>query len=322
MRYIVYGAGAVGGTIGGRLAQHGHDVVLIARGAHHDAIRDRGLTLEDPDDTVVLRVAVAPEPAALTFGDGDVVILAMKAQDADAAVRSLAAVAPPEVAVVSAQNGVEGERVALRRFPHVYGICVMLPAAHLEPGVVQVSSAPVSGILDIGRYPMGVDETAEKIAADLDASTFSSHASASIMRFKYAKLLMNLANAIDAACGPGARGSDLHTRARTEAVACLAAAGIDVASEDEDRARRGELLRMRPIRGERRGGGSSWQSLARGTGSIEADYLNGEIVLLGRLHGIPTPVNAMLQRVANRLAREHVPPGSWTIEQLEAQLDT
>ena len=51
-------------------------------------------------------------------------------------------------------------------------------------------------------------------------------------------------------------------------------------------------------------GSSSWQSLARGTGSIEADYLNGEITLLGRLHGVPTPVNAMLQDVANDMARE------------------
>ena len=49
MRYIVYGAGAVGGVIGARLFQAGHDVVLIARGPHLDAIRERGLTFETPD---------------------------------------------------------------------------------------------------------------------------------------------------------------------------------------------------------------------------------------------------------------------------------
>ena len=48
MRYIIYGAGAVGGVIAARLAQHGHDVVAIARGAHLDAIRERGLTLQSP----------------------------------------------------------------------------------------------------------------------------------------------------------------------------------------------------------------------------------------------------------------------------------
>ena len=47
-----------------------------------------------------------------------------------------------------------------------------------------------------------------------------------------------------------------------------------------------------------------------GAGSIEADHLNGEVVLLGRLHGVPTPVNELLQRTANELARAHRPPGS------------
>ena len=56
------------------------------------------------------------------------------------------------------------------------------------------------------------------------------------------------------------------------------------------------------VAGLTRGGGSSWQSLVRGTGSIEADYLNGEMCLLGRLHGVPTPVNELLQRRANAAA--------------------
>ncbi len=65
-----------------------------------------------------------------------------------------------------------------------------------------------------------------------------------------------------------------------------------------------------------RGGGSSWQSLARRAGSIEADYLNGEIALLGRLHGVATPVNAALQEVANELARAGDPPESLSFAEL------
>jgi 2-dehydropantoate 2-reductase len=57
-------------------------------------------------------------------------------------------------------------------------------------------------------------------------------------------------------------------------------------------------------------GGSSWQSLARTAGSIEADFLNGEIVLLGRLHEVPAPANALLQSLANRMARERLLPGA------------
>ena len=100
----------------------------------------------------------------------------------------------------------------------------------------------------------------------------------------------------------------------------IAAAGIDCASAAEDAERRGDLISLRPVAGERRGGGSSWQSLARGTGTIEVDLLNGEIVLLGRLHGVPTPVNELLQVVAHELARAKAPPGSLSEADLLARL--
>ncbi len=64
--------------------------------------------------------------------------------------------------------------------------------------------------------------------------------------------------------------------------------------------------------------GSSWQSLQRGLGSIEADFLNGEIVRLGRLHGMPTPYNEVLQEVANAMAVRHEKPGKFSVEELEA----
>ena len=66
-----------------------------------------------------------------------------------------------------------------------------------------------------------------------------------------------------------------------------------------------------------RQGSSSWQSLQRGTGSVEASYLNGEIVMLGRLFGIPTPVNLALQETVERLAREGMSPGSLTLADID-----
>lgn len=320
MRYIVFGAGAVGGVIGGRLFQHGHDVTFIARGDHGAALRERGLVLVDPAATVTLAVPTVEHPSDLEVSSDDVVVLAMKTQDTGPALAALQAVAPPDVRIGCAQNGVENERLALRCTPNVYGICVMLPASHTEPGVVVASSTPVGGILDLGRYPSGTDAMASTVARDFEASGFSARPSESIMLSKYAKLLMNLGNALEAACGDQARGSDLYRRARDEGVACLTAAGIDTASPEEDRERRGDLLRVQPVGGQTRGGGSSWQSLARGTGTIEADYLNGEIVLLGRQHGVPTPVNELLQRAANRMARDRAKPGSLTIDELTAGL--
>jgi 2-dehydropantoate 2-reductase len=320
MRVIVYGAGAVGGVIGANLARHGHDVVLIARGPHHDAIRARGLCLETPDEAVTLPVVVVDHPSRVGFREGDLVLLAMKTQDTAAAVAALRAVAPDGLPVVCAQNGVENERIARRVFEHVYGMCVMLPAAHLEPGVVQAASVPVSGLLDVGRASGGVDETCTELARMLSGSGFDSNPVADVMRWKYTKLLMNLGNAAQAACAPGPETAELVRRARREGVACYRAAGIDFASQEEDAARRGDRLQPRPIGGAERPGGSSWQSLQRGTGTIEADYLNGEICLLGRLHGVPTPVNALLQAVAGRLAREGAPPARLDGADLLAQL--
>jgi 2-dehydropantoate 2-reductase len=244
------------------------------------------------------------------------VIFAMKTQHTAEAARALADVAPAGLAVVSAQNGVENERILLRRFARVYSLCVMCPAAHLEPGVVQAYSSPITGLLDVGLWLGGIDETVTTISSALRASSFASEPRADIARWKYGKLLMNLGNAIEALCGRAERGGELMRRAREEALTVLQTAGIAYVGRDEDRARRGDLMTMGEIDGRPRSGGSSWQSLQRGTGNIETDHLNGEIVLLGRLYGIPTPANELLQRRAAQAARDRTAPGTVSAEEL------
>lgn len=313
MRYVIYGAGGIGGVIGARLHQHGHDVVLIARGAGYEAIRDRGLTLRTPDETLTQSIPVAAHPSEIAFTPDDVVLLTMKTQDTESALRDLDAAAGTGVPVICAQNGVENERLALRRFARVYGAIVMMPATYLEPGVVLNHSAVASGIVDCGCYPAGEDELVRRVCADLDGSKVSSRPSERIMRWKYAKLLNNLNNALVAACGPDARAPEIAAAVRAEAIACYRAAGIEWASDEEMRQRREESgMRFAPIEGARRDGGSTWQSLVRGAGSVETDWLNGEIALLGRMHGVPTPYNVALQVTANRMARER--RGAGTLE--------
>jgi 2-dehydropantoate 2-reductase len=321
VRYIIYGAGAVGGVIGGRLAAVDREVVLVARGSHLEALRSRGLLLRDPDSDTRPPVGVAGSIAEAAPEPGDVVFLTMKTQDTAAAHDELAALAPPGVAVVCAQNGVENERLALRRWPDVHAMCVVLPASHSEPGVVHAESAPVSGVLDLGRYPTGADSVDDRIVDDLRSARFDAYVDPSVMRWKNTKLLANLGNAIEATVGGSASGaSDLHKRLRGEGTDCFEAAGLEWATSDEEKAHRVRLSPLRAVGGHHRGGGSSWQSLARRTGTIEADWLNGEIVLLGRLHGVPTPVNAMLQAAANRMARERRDPGSLSIDDLHRLL--
>ena len=137
------------------------------------------------------------------------------------------------------------------------------------------------------------------------------------MRWKYAKLLNNLGNAVDALCGPDPEAPSAADAGRgSEGAECLAAAGIDAVTPEDDAARRGDRFQWNGDAARSRPGASSWQSLARGTGSIEADYLNGEIVLLGRLYGVPTPVNLLLQQTAARAAREGIAAGSMRVDEL------
>ena len=311
VRVVVIGAGGIGGTIVARLFQSGYDVALLARGPHGEAIRERGLTFVTPEERVTLGIPAYARPADLDWTSDDVVVLATKSQDTEAAARDLVAAAGPGVPVVSAQNGVANERVLARWFEHVHGIWVMMPTTHLEPGVVVAHSAAATGVLDLGRSPEGTDEVDDALASALRGSRFESVPRPDIMRWKYRKLLGNLGNSVQALCGPGLEAPEARTvldLVLAEAEQVLAAAGIEAATEEEDAERRADHLQLRPVAGEPRAGGSTWQSLQRGSG-VETDYLNGEITLLGRLHGVPTPANATLQRLMREAAARGAAPG-------------
>ncbi|HWL43927.1 MAG TPA: 2-dehydropantoate 2-reductase [Ilumatobacter sp.] len=319
MRIVIVGVGAVGGTVAARLVLAGHDVLAVARGAHGAAIREHGLRFESPTGAHVVALPVVGTVAEVAWQPDDVVALAVKSQDTTPVLDELRLVADPDTPIVCLQNGVDNERQALRLFPNVYGVCVMLPADHLEPGSVRVYTDP-PGLLDIGRYPGGTDPVTDALAATFESAGFGSIARPDVMRWKYRKLLLNLGNAAEALLGPFAAWpgpGDLIARVSAEGEAVLAAAGVDVVPADEDAARRGDTLRLQRVGGERRQGGSTTQSLQRGM-PVETDFLNGEIVLLGRLHGVPTPANALLQRLmAEAAARRELPAQHTEAELLE-----
>ena len=319
MRFVIFGAGAIGGVVGARLHQSGHDVALIARGPHLAAIRRDGLTLVTPVERSVLALPVAADPAAMRWTGEEVVLLATKSQDTAAALAALRGAAGAGVPVVCLQNGVENERIALRLMDGVYGAVVMLPAAHLEPGTVEAYGAELTGMIDLGRYPGGVDERAEAICAALARSRVESDPVPDVMRLKYAKLLLNLSNVVSALFEAGERRDELSALVAEEGRAVLEAAGIDCeAPEVSDLDARWRRWGVREIDGRRRAGSSTWQSLARGTGALETDYLNGEIVLQGRLHGVPTPINERLCALAAGAARQGLAPGTLSVDEVLA----
>src|SRR6476646_10278748 len=104
MRFIIFGAGAVGGVIGGRLAQHGHDVVLIGRPGQCRADSQRGLTIESPDSISTVSMKIVESPNDVQWTPGDVVFLTMKTQNTLASLQQLAPVVPPDLPIVCVQN--------------------------------------------------------------------------------------------------------------------------------------------------------------------------------------------------------------------------
>lgn len=300
--YVVVGAGAVGGGVAGLLHEAGLAVTAVARGEHLARLRSDGLRLSVGHDERRVPLHAVPGPSGVRWRNDTVVLLAVKSQQSAAALVDLAAHAPPGTPVVCLQNGVSNERAALRHFEHVHAVTVMMPASHLAPGEVVLHSLGAPGLLDIGSYPGGTDAVDEAVAVDLREAGFESVARPDVMAWKHRKLLVNLGNGVDAACRDGADADRLVELVRKEGERVLRAAGIAVVSREADLARRGGLLRPLVRRDE--AGSSTWQSLARRTGDAEVDHLNGEIVLLGRLHGVATPANELVQGCVNRLARE------------------
>lgn len=314
---VVYGAGAIGGLIAGRLALSRTRVTAVARGEHLRALRADGLQLVTRAGSKSVALPTAAGAGEIDWKQDPVVVLAVKSQHTAAALDDLAAYAPVDTPILIAQNGVANEPMALRRFANVYGVAVIVSAAHLEPGIVVQQSHPEAGILDLGRYPLGADALASQIAKALREAGFISNVHDDIMAWKYRQLIANLPNGVTAAYRPGPDADELISRAQAEAEHILAAAGIAVVSDDEDIRRRSDFVRGR-LRDDHFG--STWQSVSRGHTDVETDWFNGEIVLQARLLGLSAPVNQVLQRVTAEHARQGLPPRSLGASETPADL--
>ncbi len=300
-RYIVYGAGGIGASLGAELHRAGRPTILIARGAQLTALREKGLEYVTPAGREQLAVPVVGHPDELELRADDVAILAMKTQDSLPAIEAMAAVAGPDLPVLCAQNGVENERLVQRRFRHVIGLAVWIPASFIDPGVVENYS--LQAPIELGRIPSGVDPLTRTVTDDLCRAGFAATAREDVLAWKYAKLLTNAVSTLEAVCGGRDGLDDVSAAIKQEGMACYRAAGIATVPASEYEARVAfAVAAMGEIDGQARRGGSSVQSLARGQGSIETDYINGEIVMLGRAFGVETPVNEAIQWAANELA--------------------
>jgi 2-dehydropantoate 2-reductase len=323
MRFIIYGAGGIGSGIGGHLWRTGHEAILIGRSGHVNKIQAAGLRLITGTDEYQLAVPAVTHPREIQLRAGDVALFTMKTHDTEAALRELRAAGgdPWELPIFCVQNGIANEPIAARYFGRVYGVLIVIPGIYLEEGVVYNPIRGNAGMMDIGLYPRGVDETTEQVAAALREASYEARTHPEVMAPKARKLLGNLGNALAAITDGRGDGGPYMAEVRREGERCLEAEGHPLEGEASFRerchARRGETEMPEGMRNL----GSSWQSLMRRQGSIETDFLNGEIVLLGRKHGIPTPFNAVLQRVANEMAAAQELPGKYSAEELSAMAE-
>jgi 2-dehydropantoate 2-reductase len=321
MRIIVYGIGAIGGTVAAALARCGQEVIGIARGAHLEAARASGILLRTPDVTAKVEFPCCADPTEIAFRSDDIVVLAIKSQDTLPALERLRAAGVANQAIFCMQNGVANERRALRLFRNVHGITVLMPAALAAPGEVCAFGTPRVGIFDLGRYPCGRDDSDLQFAQALDTANIAAFVSSNVMQSKYGKLLMNLNNIVEAALGVDADTKRFQLVLRAEAETVYRAAGITWVDPGSSHAPRAHLMQHGAVEGVSRAG-STTQSLARALGSVETDYLNGEIVLLGRLHGVPVPANSYFVDLSARMVCDGLGPGSFSAEEVKVGLTT
>jgi len=293
MRIAVMGAGAVGGYFGALLAQAGHEVSFIARGAHMQAMRERGLILDGPRGRIeVKNITVTDDPA--TLAPCDFTLFCVKTYDTEDAARAIAPLVGRGGAVISLQNGVEGQdRIgAVLGAGKVLGGLAFVSGVILEPGVISYTSGMSS--LRYGE-PDGA-ESARAVAfrnacaqAGFTAELMPDIRAAQWQKFVGLATNAALTSLIRLPAGniyhePGLIG--LATRAFAEVDAVARAQGIAMPDDIVERS-------LKLHQGFPPGMyASMYHDHARGR-RTELESLSGVVVRRGRESGVPTPVHEM-----------------------------
>jgi 2-dehydropantoate 2-reductase len=329
MRFVICGAGAIGGVLGGQLAKAGFAVIFIDKLSEHvAAINTHGLQLKGVHGTHRLTIPAVLQASAVDFRPDDVLVLAVKSFHCAPAVAELRRATTLELPIFCAQNGVANESIAARSFQNVHGLMVLIGAKRLVPGeVVHTGNGPVG----IGTYPTGLSQTAQEVAAALDETDLPVYTTTRIGQAKWNKLLINLNNATLGLTGLATQEAAAHPATRlwmaavwAEGARVLQAAGIAYVGPPgmgpiEDRIRElrdSNMVAYVPVDDVDMGRSSLWQDLYHRRGEVEAECLNGEIVRLGRQHGVPTPYNSLLLDLSTAMAVAREPPGKYTVQQL------
>ena len=286
LKVAVMGAGAVGCYYGGMLARAGHDVVLIARPQHVEAIQRDGLRMETRTFDEQVRLAASSDAAAVE--GADLVLFCVKSTDTEKAGAQMLSYLSPDALVMTLQNGVD----------NADRLRTVLPGRQVAAAVVYVATemAGPGHVKHNGRGELVMEPSraSEIVAQALIAAGVPTEISANVRGALWAKLILNCAyNAVSAIAqlpyGQTVKGDGIKEVMRDVVAECLAVAradGVQVPG-DVDAA----ILKIAESMPSQFS--STAQDLARGKPS-EIDYLNGLIVQRGEALGIATPANRVL----------------------------
>jgi 2-dehydropantoate 2-reductase len=294
MRIAVMGSGGVGGYFGGRLAASGQDVTFIARGAHLEAIRQRGLAITSVLGDATARPANATDGPA-RIGPVDLVIFAVKLYDSERAAEAIRPLLRPGTGVVTFQNGVDSTDVLARAVgaEHVIGGVANIAAVIAEPGVVRhtgTMARVVFGELD-GRR----SERVAALAQALHAAGVDHRLSENIQRDIWDKMVLlsafsGLTALMRLPIGPIREEPDARAMYReglAEALAVARAKGISLPDDLTEQ----KLAQTDALPYQMRS--SMLEDLERGR-RLELPWLSGAIVRMGQELGIATPIHGFV----------------------------
>ena len=323
MHYIIYGTGAVGGLIGGRLALTGQRVTFLARPHVAEALRTNGLTLQtdgtrtrlaQPETITELRAAFSDPPA-------DLIVLTVKAYDCRSAAQDIQAAAVARIPVLSMLNGVGNEQTLAELLGEDRVLSGTLTTAvqHLEPGLIRIERERGVGLVQDRAIVPGI--AAELRQAGFDVRLYHDRA-----RLKWSKLLTNIvANASSAILGwpperifahPGL--ARLEIEALRETMRVMRGLGISPQNlPGVPVALLGRAIFLpagviRPVLGKvvAKGRGEKLPSFHYdiGKGRSEVEWLNGAVVHQGSEQGIATPANRTLTDAMLELTKHQTDP--------------
>ncbi|MEM2210492.1 MAG: 2-dehydropantoate 2-reductase [Nitrososphaerales archaeon] len=302
MRIAIIGAGAIGCLFTALFTEGGEDVILIDRKAERARlIHERGLKISGVSGERIIRVNIVTNP--LLAEESDLIIIAVKSYDTDTAVNSILPIIHEKTAILTLQNGLGNVEKIVSKVGVKYVLAGVTTQASTLINYGEIYHA-ARGLTIIGELNGIITERVRNIVNKFNQSDIEAKASSNIYGAIWEKVLVNIGiNALSAITGM--RNGELLNipeikeimiEAVKEGLRVAKAIGVKLENDDPVRV----MLNVAEIT--RLNKSSMLQDIERGS-KTEIDSLNGAIVKLGSIYGIPTPINKALTDMVKGLEK-------------------